>query len=104
MYYINWYCCHAMVQAVSHRPQTAEARVLAVHVGFVVDKLELGQVFLQVLQFSLSVSFHCGSPYSYIIWGMNNRPVGGCIVSHHRHKQHEQLVESQWMNYFLTMN
>jgi hypothetical protein len=25
----------------------------------------------------LSVSFHCGSPYSYIIWGMNNRPIGG---------------------------
>jgi hypothetical protein len=27
--------------------------------------------------FLLSVSFHCGSPYSYIIWGMNSRPVGG---------------------------
>jgi hypothetical protein len=25
--------------------------------------------------FSLSISFHCGSPYSYITWGMNNRPV-----------------------------
>jgi hypothetical protein len=27
--------------------------------------------------FSLSISFHCGSPYSYDIWDMNNRPVGG---------------------------
>jgi hypothetical protein len=23
------------------------------------------------------VSFHHDSPYSYITWGMNNRPVGG---------------------------
>jgi hypothetical protein len=28
--------------------------------------------------FLQSVSFHCGSPYSYIIWGMNNRLIGGC--------------------------
>jgi hypothetical protein len=41
-------------------------------VGFVVDIVELG-----VLLFSLSVSFHRGSPYSYITWAMNNRPVGG---------------------------
>jgi hypothetical protein len=78
MYYINWYCYHAMAQVVSHRPQTAEARVCAVHVGFVVDKLALGQVFSELFSFSLSVSFHHGSLYSYIIWGMNNRPVGGC--------------------------
>jgi hypothetical protein len=44
-------------------------------VGLVVDKVELGQVFFRLLRFPLSVSFHYGSPY----WGMNNRPVGGCI-------------------------
>jgi hypothetical protein len=46
-------------------------------VVFVVDKMALGQVILIVLAFTLSVSFHRGSPYSYIVWGMNNRPVCG---------------------------
>jgi hypothetical protein len=45
-----------MAQAVSRRPFTAEARVRSdpgsVHVGFVVDKVALGQVFLRVLRFS----------------------------------------------------
>jgi hypothetical protein len=31
------------------------------------------RVFSKFFGFSLSVSFHCGSPYSHIIWGMNNR-------------------------------
>jgi hypothetical protein len=37
-----------MAQAVSRRPLTAEARFDpgSVHVGFVVDKVALGQVFL----------------------------------------------------------
>jgi hypothetical protein len=30
----------------------------SVHVGFVVDKVALGQVFSQVLRFSLLISFH----------------------------------------------
>jgi hypothetical protein len=33
---------------------------------WVVDKVALGQVFLRVLRFYLSISFHRGSPYSYI--------------------------------------
>jgi hypothetical protein len=44
-----------MAQVVSRRPLTAEARVRAlgsIHVGFVVDKVALGQVFLRVLRFS----------------------------------------------------
>jgi hypothetical protein len=48
----------------------------SVHVGFVVHKVVLGQVSLRGHWFRLSVSFHCGSPCSYIIWGMNSRPVG----------------------------
>jgi len=40
-----------MAQAVSRRPLTAESRVRA-HVGFVVDKVVLRQVFLRVLRFS----------------------------------------------------
>jgi hypothetical protein len=49
----------------------------SVHVGFVADKVAVGQVFLRVLRFSLSISFHRGSPRSYIISVINNRPVGG---------------------------
>jgi hypothetical protein len=36
-----------------------------VHVGFVVDRVAVGQVFLWVSVLP-SVSFHCGSPYRYI--------------------------------------
>jgi hypothetical protein len=35
-----------MGQIVSRRPYTTEDRVRLIHVGFVVDKLTLGQVFL----------------------------------------------------------
>jgi hypothetical protein len=42
-----------MDQVVSQRPLTAEAQVHAgsIHVGFVVDKVALGYVFLRVLRF-----------------------------------------------------
>jgi hypothetical protein len=39
----------------------------SVHMGFLVYKVALGQVFTRILWFPLSVSFHRGSPYSYII-------------------------------------
>jgi hypothetical protein len=43
-----------MAQAVSRQPLTAEARVRAwsIHVGFMVDKVALGQVFIRVLRVS----------------------------------------------------
>jgi hypothetical protein len=46
---------HAMAQVVSHWPLNVEAGFTpgSVNVGFVVDKMTLEQVFLQVLQFSL---------------------------------------------------
>jgi hypothetical protein len=50
-----------MAQAVSRRPLTTEARGSVpsqVHVRFVVDKVALGQVFLRVVGFPLSISFH----------------------------------------------
>jgi hypothetical protein len=51
----------------------------SVHVGFVIDKVALRQVFLtqEFFSFPLSVSLYHGSLCSYIIWGMNNRPIGG---------------------------
>jgi hypothetical protein len=35
--------------------------------------------FSEFFSFPLSISFHCSSPYSCIICGMNNRPYGGRI-------------------------
>jgi hypothetical protein len=38
----------------------------SIHVGFVVDKVALGQVFLRVIRFStFNISFHRRSPNSY---------------------------------------
>jgi hypothetical protein len=54
-FYVTFsYTDRAVAQAVSRRPLTAEARVRpeSVHVGFVVDKVALGQVFPRVLRFS----------------------------------------------------
>jgi hypothetical protein len=54
-----------MAQVVSRRPLTAEAWV-TIHVGFVVDKAALGQVFLRVTRFCpVDVSFRRRSPNSY---------------------------------------
>jgi hypothetical protein len=69
-----------MAQAVSSRPVTAEARVhpFSVHVGYVVDKVAVGQVSVQVLQFSpvtiistlfLILVFHLGV---LIVIGLNS--------------------------------
>jgi hypothetical protein len=38
----------------------------SIHVGFVVDKVALGQVFSEFFGFPLSVSFHRRSPNSYV--------------------------------------
>jgi hypothetical protein len=84
-----------MTQAVSRRPLTAPAQVRAWvnPVGFVVDKVALGQVFLQVLQFSpVSIippwaphfrkfknsSFIHSLIHSHL--GTNNRPVEAAAV------------------------
>jgi hypothetical protein len=70
----------AMAQAFNHQSLSSRPPTFmpgSDHVGFVVDKVALGQSLLHVLQFSLSISLHYGSPYSYIILGMNNMPIGG---------------------------
>jgi hypothetical protein len=50
----DWQKGNAMAQVVSHRPLTAATWVHTEvnPVGFVVDKVALGQVFLRVLRFS----------------------------------------------------
>jgi hypothetical protein len=64
----------------------------SVHVGFVVGKVALGQNFSEFFSFFLSISLHNGSPHSYIIWRINNRPVKRQqfrdIASPHQHEQH----------------
>jgi hypothetical protein len=54
----------AMAQAVSCRPLTAAACVNPV--GFVVDKMALGQIFLRVLQFSRQYHSTMGSTFPKI--------------------------------------
>jgi hypothetical protein len=66
-----------MAQNVRRRPLTAGTGFTSgsAHVGFVMGKVTVG-FFLQVLGFS-SVCITPPALYSYIIWRMNNRPVGG---------------------------
>jgi hypothetical protein len=74
-----------MAQAVSRRPLTTEARfdVGSVHLGFVVDKVALGQGFSRVLRFS-AVSFISPVPrhtekqnkISIFVTGLHNKPQG----------------------------
>jgi branched-subunit amino acid transport protein len=50
-----------LVAGLSPRRPGFAAR--SVHVGFVVDKVALGQVFLRVLRFSpVSIFYHCSIP------------------------------------------
>jgi hypothetical protein len=67
----------AMAQAVSRRPLTWEAGFApeSIHVGFVVDRVVLGQVFLRVLRIS-PVSIIPPS-LQLIDWEMNSVSVSG---------------------------
>jgi hypothetical protein len=52
----------------------------SVHVGFVVDKVALGQVFLLVLRFCpVSIILPLLHIHSFIIWGVDSGPVSGRI-------------------------
>jgi hypothetical protein len=56
-----------MAQAASHRPLPRRPGIArgSVHVGFVVDKGMLVQVYLQVLRFPLSIPLYHGSPHTH---------------------------------------
>jgi hypothetical protein len=49
------------------------------HVGFVMDKVALGQVFSEYFCFPCQSSFHQSPPS--IIWGWYNRPVLAAVPS-----------------------
>jgi hypothetical protein len=62
-----------MAQVFSRWPLTAEARVRAqVNPKGFVDKVALGQVFLRVLRFPLSMYHSTVALQTRIIWGMRN--------------------------------
>jgi hypothetical protein len=63
-------------------------------VGFVVDKAAVGQVFLRVLQFPLSVSFHQGSILVYVTGDEQDRwmPQFTDIASHPIHMMNNNPV------------
>jgi hypothetical protein len=68
-----------MAQAVSRRPVIGKAGFVpwSVHVGFMVDTVALGQVYLRVLRFSpVNIIPPSLSVLVYRL-GMNNRPIGG---------------------------
>jgi hypothetical protein len=72
---------HAIAQAVSRWLPTAAARVRARsgHVGFVVDKVTLGQVFSEYFSFPCQSLFHqIINPHNH--QGQYNRPIGGRCV------------------------
>jgi hypothetical protein len=66
-----------------------------VHVGFVVDKVELVQeLFSDFFGFPLLISFHHDSPSSYIIWLVKNNAFVAQfrdIVSTLRHEKQNKL-------------
>jgi hypothetical protein len=69
----------AMTQVVSRRPLTAEVRVRArvIPCGICGGQSGTGTDSSKFFYVLLSISFHRGSPHSYIIWGKNNKTVGG---------------------------
>jgi hypothetical protein len=68
-----------MAQAVSHRPFTAKAQIRArsVHVGFVVNKVTLEQVFVPSPSVFFCQYHSIATLHTHIISGMNDRPIGG---------------------------
>jgi hypothetical protein len=75
----RWMGGGVMVQAVCHRSVTAESRIRARFNprGICGVQWHWDRFFSEFFGFPLAISFHLRSPYSYIIWGMNNVSVSG---------------------------
>jgi hypothetical protein len=66
-------------------PRRPRLMPASMHVEFVVEKNGTGTGFSPSSSVVPSLSFHHSSPCPYIIWEMNNRPIGGRsseILSH----------------------
>jgi hypothetical protein len=66
---------------------------VSVNLRFVVDRVALWHVSVQVLRFSPAISFHHGSPFSYIYW-MYNRSIGGSSSK-------IRLIPSTWTSFLV---
>jgi hypothetical protein len=80
-----------MAQAVSRRPHTSEARVRAQFSSCEIcgGQNALGQVFIRVFRFPLSISIHLGSPCQYIT---RDWTIGPLVAAVQRHR----LTPSTW--------
>jgi hypothetical protein len=93
---------HATAQAVSRRLLTVEAWV-RVHVGFVVDKVAMGQVFLPGLRFfPVSIIPPLLHIHLCISWGIDNGPVSGLVPQRHSLAPNtkEKSVNGSWSCYY----
>jgi hypothetical protein len=86
--------CRAMAQAVSRRPLAEEAPVHAPVSPCEICGVQIGTGagFIRVVWFSLSGSFHCGSLYSYIIWGPLVTAFRDVVSPHQREQQQQATV------------
>jgi hypothetical protein len=79
-YCVSW--GHKVVETVPWRlvdslsPRKPWFASCSVHMGFVVNKVAVRQVFSDFFGFPLSTSFRRRSSYSHVTWGMTSRPDG----------------------------
>jgi hypothetical protein len=71
-------------QRIFFSPRRSGAAPRAVHVGFVVDKVALGRVFLRVLRVShVSIIPPLLHIHSRIIWGWTMGPIAAAVPQSH---------------------
>jgi hypothetical protein len=65
----DYISCVLLDLAISRRlsPRRLGFAPRSVHMGFVVDTVTLGQVYLQVLRFLLVIFFHCCAVFTNIV-------------------------------------
>jgi hypothetical protein len=73
-YYFKLNFGHAMAQAVSRRPLTAEAQVSLCGICGEQRGTETGFALVFPCQYHSTLALHF-----HIIWGMNKMPAGGCV-------------------------
>jgi hypothetical protein len=92
-----------MVQVVSHGLSTRRPEIVpgSVHVGFVVDKVALGQVYTHVF----ICQHHCSwTSYSYHMWGVNSTPVCGRSSETYSPYGHEHEVLQLFRRYIFHVS